>query len=31
MSLSNSFAGGIFLAVALIHVIPEATESFEAA
>lgn len=29
MSLANSFSGGLFLAVGLLHLLPEAAENFE--
>lgn len=30
MSYSNCFAGGLFLAIGIIHILPEAAEAFEA-
>jgi len=29
LSYSNCFAGGLFLAIGVIHILPEAAESFE--
>ncbi len=29
MAYANAFSGGIFIAVALMHIIPEACENFE--